>query len=88
MCKEAARAPISTAVECACPDGLTELQWEDLSPTEKSAASLGVLPGALHPIKFLNDAHFARLKDANALSGDLTRQLHAFQVVSSSDNKV
>ena len=71
---DAAVAPTEAAA-----DGL---KWKDLSETEKSAASLGVDPGALKPIKFLNDAHYDGLLKANAIDSDLAKKLEAFKHVS------
>lgn len=59
-----------------------ELTWSDLSPTEKSAASLGVNPEAWRPIEFMNSAHYDTLLKANAIDTDLTKKLEAFKHVS------
>jgi hypothetical protein len=59
-----------------------QLRWKDLSETEKSAASLGVDPTALKPIKFLNDAHYEGLLKANAIDSDLAKKLEAYKNVS------
>ena len=37
------------------------LTWDDLTATEKSAASLGVDPSEWKPISFLNSAHYDQL---------------------------
>lgn len=56
--------------------------FDSLTPTEQSAASLGVHPSAWRPIGFLNAAHFAQLVKANALDDGLARRIEAFRVVS------
>ena len=58
------------------------LTFDDLSPVEQAAASLGVQPGSIKPIGWLNDAHFQTLKDNNALHPDLSRRIEAFRYVS------
>ena len=63
------------------------LTMDDLTETEKSAASLGVSPEELRPISFLNNAHYESLKSSNALSGKLSQQLEAFKTVAESDEK-
>lgn len=59
-----------------------QLQWKDLTETEKSAASLGVDPTSLKPIKFLNDAHYEGLLKANAIDSELAKKLEAYKNVS------
>ena len=72
-----AQAPISAGVVDEPP-----LTFDDLSPVEQAAASLGVQPDAIKPIGWLNDAHFQTLKDNNALHPDLSRRIEAFRHVS------
>ena len=60
----------------------TELQWNDLTGTEKSAASLGVSPEAWKPISFMNTAHYETLLKTNALDSELAKRLEAFKHVS------
>ena len=55
--------------------------YDNLSPTEQQAASLGVHPEAFRPLKELNEQHFAALKKANALSPQLEANIKAFQAV-------
>ena len=62
----------------AHPDGPT---FEQLTPTEQSAASLGVHPDAYRPIKFMNTAHFEALMKSNALDDNLARRIEAFRQV-------
>ena len=75
------RAPTST------PQERSPLTYEDLTETEKSAASLGVSPDELRPISFLNNAHYEQLKASNALSGKLAQQLEAFKSVAAADEE-
>ena len=58
------------------------LTFDQLTETERSAASLGVDPSAFKPIKFLNDAHYETLLRSNAIDGDLAKKLEAYKVVS------
>lgn len=51
------------------------LEFDSLSPTEQSAASLGVNPEGYRPIGFMNTKHFDQLKAANMLSDDLARRI-------------
>ena len=76
------RAPVSTPQERA------PLTFDDLTETEKSAASLGVSPEELRPISFLNNAHYESLKASNALSGKLSQQLEAFKTVAAADESI
>lgn len=57
-------------------------EFEKLTSTEQSAASLGVNPNEFRPIQFMNNAHYANLKANNMLGGDLARRIEAFRVVS------
>ena len=59
-----------------------QLTWEQLTETEKSAASIGVSPDAWKPISWLNQGHYGELLRANALSGRLTQKIEAFKQVS------
>lgn len=83
------KAPIEEAVkdvtEMASTNAHTELslKFDDLSPTEQAAASLGAQPDAFKPIGWLNEAHFDALLKSNSLSNDLTRRLLAYKVVAS-----
>jgi len=58
------------------------LTFEDLTPVEQAAASLGVQPNSLQPISWLNDAHYSQLVQANALGSDLNRRVQAYRHVS------
>lgn len=59
-----------------------ELQWDDLTATEKSAASLGVSPDDWKPISFMNTAHYDTLLKTNAVDADLAKRLEAYKHVS------
>ena len=50
-------------------------EFDQLTPTEQSAASLGVSPTAWKPISFLNNAHYAQLIKANMLDDSLARRI-------------
>jgi hypothetical protein len=60
-----------------------QLEFDSLSETEKSAATIGVAPDAWKPIEFMNSAHYGELLRKNALSGRLTQQIESFKTVSS-----
>ncbi len=55
--------------------------FDQLTPTEQAAGSLGVHPAAWKPIKFMNAAHYANLKRENALDDTLARRIEAFRQV-------
>ena len=59
--------------------------FANMTPTEVAAASLGVDPGALKPISFMNEAHFDSLKTSNSLSDSLVRRLEAYKAVAAAD---
>jgi len=60
--------------------------FDQLSGTEKSAASLGVHPDAWKPIGFMNNAHYEQLMKSNALDADLARRIDAYRVVAQSSS--
>tara|TARA_B100000795_G_C22467585_1_gene311731 strand:- start:108 stop:383 length:276 start_codon:yes stop_codon:yes gene_type:complete len=60
----------------------TGLDFDSLSETEKSAATIGVTPDAWKPISFMNKAHYGELLRKNALSNRLTQQIESFKTVS------
>jgi len=77
-------APISTKKTftlTGCSDA-SELTWDSLTETEKSAASLGVDPASWRPISMLNSAHHETLLKANMIDSDLAKRLEAFKTVS------
>lgn len=50
-------------------------EFDNLSRTEQSAASLGVQPDAWKPISFLNKGHYEQLLKSNALDDSLARRI-------------
>jgi hypothetical protein len=56
--------------------------FESLTETEKSAATIGVAPDSWKPISWLNQGHYGELLRGNALSGRLTQQIESFKMVS------
>jgi hypothetical protein len=71
----ASQASVKTNVNEAPNFEAANTAFEDLSPVEKSAASLGVNPDALKPISWLNEGHHQALLRANALDGNLARRI-------------
>lgn len=67
-------------------DASPPLSFDDLTPTEQAAASLGVQPDSLKPISWLNDAHYENLKSNNALEPNLVRRIEAYKHVSKSSS--
>ena len=59
--------------------------FDQLSSTEKSAASLGVHPDAWKPIGFMNNAHYDQLMKTNALDDNLARRIEAYRNVASAE---
>ena len=57
-------------------------EFEKLTATEQSAASLGVNPNEWKPISFMNNGHYDQLRANNMLDGDLARRIEAYRVVS------
>jgi hypothetical protein len=56
-------------------------EFDQLSATEQSAASLGVNPSSWKPISFLNNAHYDQLIKANMLDDSLARRIEAYRTV-------
>ena len=81
--KEAAVEPESTAASAA-PEGVSKTDFDSLTPTEQSAATLGVSPDAWKPIGFMNNAHYDTLIKSNALDDDLARRIEAYRTVAAS----
>jgi len=50
-------------------------EFDKLTPTEQSAASLGVNPANWKPIAFLNNQHYQQLLNANMLDDGLARRI-------------
>tara|TARA_B110000211_G_C13544382_1_gene320802 strand:- start:189 stop:461 length:273 start_codon:yes stop_codon:yes gene_type:complete len=59
----------------------TDLTWENLTETEKSAASIGVAPDSWKPISWMNEGHYGELLRNNALDSRLTQKIEAFKTV-------
>ena len=64
----------------------TELSFEQLTETEKSAATIGVSPDEWKPIGWMNEAHYGELLKNNVLAGRLTQQIEAYKVVAAQGN--
>ena len=60
-------------------------EFDQLSPTEQAAASLGVSPEAWKPIGFMNNGHYSQLIQSNMLDDSLARRIEAFKVVAGGD---
>lgn len=75
----------ATAATAATPADATEeqpaLNFEELTETERSAATIGVSPNELKPIGFMNQAHYRTLLENNAIAGRLTQQIEAYKCV-------
>ena len=61
-------------------------EFDKLSSTEQSAASLGVEPNAWSPIQFMNAAHYEQLISANMLDDDLARRIEAYRAVATASS--
>ena len=57
------------------------LQFEQLSETEKSVATMGISPDEWKPIAFMNEAHYGTLLEKNLLGSRLTQQIEAYKAV-------
>tara|TARA_B110001450_G_C17527969_1_gene443412 strand:- start:477 stop:791 length:315 start_codon:yes stop_codon:yes gene_type:complete len=66
----------------ATPKNVHSHEFDQLSSTEQSAASLGVDPSSWKPISFLNNKHYDALVKANMLDDDLARRIEAYKSVS------
>jgi len=69
----------------AAPPAGDQLRFDDLTPVEQAAASLGVQPFSYKPIKALNDAYYSNLQKANVLDRTLERRIEAFKHVATAD---
>lgn len=63
------------------------LNFDQLTETEKSAATIGVSPDDLKPIGFMNRAHYTTLLENNAIAGRLTQQIEAYKHVAGAEVK-
>lgn len=61
------------------------LQFDQLTETEKSAASIGASPEEWKPISWMNQSHYNTLLKKNALGGRLTQQIEAYKVIAGVD---
>ena len=59
------------------------LCFDQLSETEKSAATIGANPDEWRPIGWINQAHYSTLLKKNVLGGRLTQQIEAYKAVAS-----
>ena len=66
-------------------DHSPELKFDDLTPVEQAAASLGVQPFAYKPISAINDAYYGQLQKQNVLDKTLMRRIEAFKHVAQND---
>jgi len=83
LAEDEAAAAITTAATAAEGAAASErlLSFDELTETEKSAATIGVSPAELKPIGFMNAAHYRTLLENNAIAGRLTQQIEAYKVV-------
>ena len=81
----AALAIVTTAATAATAADATEeepaLSFDELTETERSAATIGISPNDLKPIGFMNQAHYRTLLENNAIAGRLTQQIEAYKCV-------
>ena len=80
-CKAAATEAETTDAPANAPEGVSKADFDSLTPTEQSAATLGVSPDAWKPIGFMNNAHYDTLLKSNALDDDLARRIEAYRTV-------
>lgn len=69
--------PVPTSVEAAA----ATLSFDDLTPDEQRAASLGIEPGQLRCIGWLNKAHKETLVSKGLLSPSLQADIEAHEKV-------
>ena len=81
-----AAAQLRQDIETARKAESTELTYDQLSETEKSAALIGVSPDAWKPIGWMNEAHYGELLKSNVLDGSLTQRIEAYKVVAAQGN--
>ena len=62
-----------------------DLRFDDLTPIEQAAASLGVQPFSYKPISAINDAYYGQLQKQNVLDKTLMRRIEAFKHVAQAD---
>ena len=78
--REAQESELTASAATFDADG-ESLNFADLNPTEKSAASLGVSPNELKPIEWINRQHYNTLLKKNVLDSKLAQGLEAYQAV-------
>ena len=87
VCEE----PRTTALDTECCDKMASKvssdgpTFDQLTPTEQAAGSLGVHPDALRPIAFMNAAHLDTLRKNNALDANLSAKIEAYRTVATKD---
>lgn len=67
-------------VSCASETG-NPVSMDDLCPVEKAAAMLKADADGIKPMKWLNELHYDKLKEANRLDPVLTRRIEAYRMV-------
>ena len=88
-CKQAAMETSQSVETPAATEAAAEgakTSYDQLTPTEQSAANLGVSPDAWKPIGFMNNAHYDTLIKSNALDDDLARRIEAYRTVASTSS--
>ena len=61
------------------------LSFDQLTETEKSAATIGANPDEWRPIGWMNQAHYTTLLKKNVIGGRLTQQIEAYKAVASAE---
>lgn len=74
-------ATVSISVDEVPNAHVSSSDFDKLTSTEKSAASLGIQPSSWKPISFLNNAHYDALVKANMLDDTLARRIEAYRAV-------
>ena len=75
---------VSTAAAASINAPASELHFDNLSAEEQAVASLGIEPGQLKPIGWMNEKHYEGLKKNNSLDPEFQRRIEAHKVVSNS----
>ena len=68
--------PVSCAVKTDTP-----VSMDDLCSVERAAAMLKTDAVGIKPMKWLNEIHYDKLKEANRLDPVLTRRIEAYRMV-------
>lgn len=85
--KAQCRLADSASVDTLGASPATSAEFDNLTPVERSVASLGVNPDSWKPIAFLNTKHYEQLINQNMLDDDLARRIEAYKVVAGADTK-